>query len=308
MTQPAAESAAGRSVPEHRGVLERVVALGRDVVVHLRGHDLALYAAGLTFYGAVAAVPLALITLYLTGVVIGADTVRHLGEELAGFLPSRLGFEAALTRLVDVGPGLGLAALVAAALPASSYGEGLVRAFDRVSQRPQRTSKGLLGRLLAVALLAALVLAVLAGLLATAALPDFLGTGVAARLAGIYLSFLVGWVIASCLLLLTYRTFGNDPVSGRALLWGAFSTGSFLSGMCLGYLLFLGIDVDISGLYAGSTVLAAVVLFVVWLFLVNSVLLVGYVLTLRVHARGGRPLAPPPAPSQDPVGAIRVRF
>ncbi|MDP9434495.1 MAG: hypothetical protein M3P93_04600, partial [Actinomycetota bacterium] len=49
-------------------------ALVRDVTRSTRGHDLALYAAGVTFYAAIGFVPLLL--LYLAGLLVGEGTVR----------------------------------------------------------------------------------------------------------------------------------------------------------------------------------------------------------------------------------------
>ena len=43
--------------------------------------------------------------------------------------------------------------------------------------------------------------------------------------------------------------------------------------------------------YGGSETVAAVILASIYLFLVQMVTLVGYVLSLRIAARGGHPLA-----------------
>ena len=47
--------------------------VGRDVVRRLRGHDVALYAAGLTFYGGIAVLPTALLA-------VSAIVVHFLGQ------------------------------------------------------------------------------------------------------------------------------------------------------------------------------------------------------------------------------------
>ena len=57
----------------------------------VRGHDLALYAAGVTFYAAIGFVPLLLLALYLAGLLAGAETVRSLAYDLTELLPSNLG-------------------------------------------------------------------------------------------------------------------------------------------------------------------------------------------------------------------------
>lgn len=53
----------------------------------------------------------------------------------------------------------------------------------------------------------------------------------------------------------------------------------------------LGSDIDFARAYGGSEAVAAVVLAGIYLFLVQMVTLLGYVLTLRISARGGHPLA-----------------
>jgi membrane protein len=64
-------------------------------VAAVRGHDLALYAAGVTFYATVGLVPLLLLSLFLAGQVAGEDTVRGLADELASLLPDELGAQEA---------------------------------------------------------------------------------------------------------------------------------------------------------------------------------------------------------------------
>ncbi len=65
-----------------------------------------------------------------------------------------------------------------------------------------------------------------------------------------------------------------------------------LSGTSLGYVLFLGIELPLGRAYGGSQVLAGVAVTGLWLYLLHVMVLLGYVVTLRVAARGGRPLGP----------------
>lgn len=259
----------------------RLLALVRDVARALRDHDLALYAAGLTFYAAIAVVPLLLIAVFLTALLVGDDTVTALGGRLAGYAPENLGLAAALEWLAAVGPNLGIASVLAALLPATTYGEGLARAFDRVAEREAR-APGLLGRLRSLLVLPALPLVVTLGLGGVAVLPDLLGSGTGARVLGVYATFWIGWVSSSALVALVYRTFSEDRLPARALFWGTASTGSFLTGMSLGWVLILELGVQVGQAYGGSIPIATAVLASLYLFLVQVVLLVGYVLTLRL--------------------------
>lgn len=288
-----------------------LLGLLRAVARSLRGHDLVLFAAGLTFYAAIAVVPLLLIAVYLAGLALGEETVSRLGNDLAEYAPENLGLAAALRSLADVGPRLGFPALLAALIPATTYGDGLARTFDGLADRAEGRARSLRGRLRSLLLLAALPPVVMVGMLAVTVLPDLLGFGTGARLLGVYATFWLGWISSSGLLAVIYRAFTPAGLSARALFWGTASTGSFLTGMSLGWVLFLDFDVAIGQAYGGSTAIATAVLAAVYLFGVQIVLLVGYVATLRLDERAGHPFAPPVSvagahPVSEEVGPHRI--
>jgi membrane protein len=183
-------------------------------------------------------------------------------------------------------------AALAALLPASLYGEGLVRAFDRFSDRPsrRRSARGRIGSLVVVALSPILLLG---GLSAAQALTHVLGDSTLDRVLGVYFAFLVGWFTISPVLAFAYRGLTLEKPGRRALLWGAAGTGSFLSGTCLGFLLFLSLGIDLGGAYGGATHLATGAACVGWLFVLHVIVLVGYVTTLVLEDRAGHPLAAP---------------
>lgn len=89
----------------------------------LARRDVSFVAAGLTFYAAIAVVPLMLSTLYLAGLLVGQATIVSLSEQVIAYAPNQLGLQPALTALRDVGPGLGAVSFVAALIPATTYGE-----------------------------------------------------------------------------------------------------------------------------------------------------------------------------------------
>jgi membrane protein len=270
------------------GRRRRLRALVRRVLDRLRRHDLFLLAAGLTFYAAIAVVPLLLIAVWVAGLVLGQDTVARLGAQLGGYLPDRMGLRDGLIGLVEVGARLGPGSLLAALLPATTYGEGLARVFDRLSGRDGARSPGLRGRLKSLGLLATLPLVVLLGLFGVAVLPGALGLGQGARLLGLYATFWLGWIGSSFVLAVVYRAYGERALGPRALCWGALATGSFLTGMSLGWVLFLRFETAIGRAYGGSMAVATGVLAVLYLFLVQLVVLAGYALTLEL-ARAGAP-------------------
>jgi len=267
-------------------------ALARDVARSTRGHDLALYSAGVSFYAAVGVVPLLLLALYLSSLLVGADTVHHLADVLAARLPSNLGARAAAEALASTGIRLQPGAAVAALVPATLYGEGLVRAFDRLSVRGDRGRRSVRGRLGSLVIVAASPVLLLVGLATTSAFTRALGDGTAPRLLGIYLAFLVGWLTIGVLLIFAYRGLAPERPCRRALLWGALGTASVVSGTSLGWVLFLGIRIPLAQAYGGSTPIAAAAVSLLWLYLLHALVLLGYVTTLRLDARRGHPLGP----------------
>jgi membrane protein len=123
----------------------------------VRRHNLVFYAAGLTFYAAIAVVPLLLVAWFVTSLMLGEALVRTLTVALAEYAPTSLGLREGVRSLGEVGPRLPMASFAAALVPATSYGDGLVRAMDRVAERDRR-AKGLRGRLLALVFVAAVFL------------------------------------------------------------------------------------------------------------------------------------------------------
>jgi membrane protein len=90
-----------------------------------------------------------------------------------------------------------------------------------------------------------------------------------------------------------YRGLALERPGRRALLWGAAGAGSFLSGTCLGFVLFLSLGIDLGGAYGGARHLATAAACVGWLFVLHVVVLVGYLATLVLDGRAGHPLAAP---------------
>ena len=269
-----------------------VRSLVRDVGRAVRGHDLALYAAAVTFYATVGLVPLLLLSLYLAGLLMGEAMVRNLADALSGLLPDELGAREAARFLASAGTSMSPLAALAALVPTSLYGEGLVRAFDRLSEQPsrRRSVRGRLGSLVVVAMSPVLLLA---GMSAARSLTSALGDSVLDRLLGVYFVFLVLWLSISPVLVFAYRGLSIERPGRRALLWGAAGTGSFLSGTCLGFVLFLSLGIDLGAAYGGVRHLGTAVACVGWLFVLHVIVLVGYVTTLCLEARQGHPLRAP---------------
>jgi len=256
----------------------------RGTVRDLRGHDLTLYSAALTFYAIIAVIPLLLVALWILGVVLGPDSVQRLTARLAGVAPSALGFAGQLKVLTHVGTELGGLSLIAALITGTTYGEGFVRVFERLYRDVDRPHKALRGRLLSLPPLAAFPLFVGLGLTTAAGLTRYLGSGTGSVLFGAFLAFCIGWVATTVGVALLYRLFGPVRHRTSALWLGAAAAGSWLTGMSEGWLLLLSLPVNLGRAYGGSRTVAGVAAFAAWLFLVHFTLIVGLILTRRLSA------------------------
>jgi membrane protein len=234
-------------------------------------------------------VPLLLVAWFVTSLVLGGEVVRTLTTSLAAYAPTSLGLREAVRALGEVGPRLGVASFAAALVPATSYGDGLVRAMDRIAERDRR-AKGLRGRLLALVFVASLPPVVMAELGAVAVLPGTLGFTGRFNLVSVTVAFVVGWLSAGLLVGVLYLAFSPRPLAAGPLALGAALTGSFLSGMSLTWLFLLRFGVDVGVAFGDSDMLGTVVVAAVFLYLVQVVLLGGYVLTLALAGRSAGPV------------------
>ena len=270
-----------------RGVLRWLVRSAPATRRRLASQDLLLLGAGLTFYAAIAVIPMLLIAVFLAGTLLGHAQVHELTQTLADFAPAGLGFSVRLVELAQAAASLSPLAVVAALIPATSYGEGLLRAFDRLAE-VRTSAKGLRGRLKTIALLSALPPLTMGAFGVVAVLPAVLGEGLGMQVLGGYLTFVAAWIGGTLLLAVTYRAFSPVPLSTGGWLWSSAGTGSFLAGMSLGWVLVLEVGVDVGQAYAGSEELGAGVLFAVYLLLVQLTCLVGYAWALELSGSSGR--------------------
>lgn len=259
----------------------------RSTRAALAGTDLLLLAAGLTFYAGIAVVPMLLIAVHVAGLAVGHDQVTDLAARASSYAPDELGFADRLADLVGAGADLSPLAVLAALLAGTTYGEGVLRSFERLADvRGRRRS--LRGRLRAIGLLAVLPLLVLGGLAFVAVIPGMVGGGAAGSALGAYLSFWAAWLGGAVLLAVTYRAFSPKPIRPGALAWASLGAGSFLAGMSLGWVLVLEVGVEVGRAYGGLEDVGAAVLFAVYLFLVQLVALAGYAWALSLDARRAR--------------------
>jgi membrane protein len=270
--------------PPWRVVLRRLPGATR---AGLAGHDLLLHAAGVTFYAALAVVPLLLVVARLAALVAGEERVRSLARSLEAALPSALGAGRVAGELLTYAVGVPWLGVVVAVLPASLYGEGLRRAYASLSGVDDRLV-GWRGRLAALPLLLVAPALLLGVLAVTPLLNDLLGAGPGPTALGVYLALNVDWIAVSLPLAWSFRVVAPDPPSVRASVVGGFCTGAFVAGFLQGFVLFLSLPLDLGAPFGGLTAVGAVTAVLLWMWLLHIVVLVGYVATRSAVAMSAR--------------------
>jgi membrane protein len=280
------------------GRLRRVV---RDTRGRISATDLTLCSAGATLYGALAVVPALLAAIALAALVIGRDTVHRYGSALAGTLPSAMGAGDAADRIVDAGLALSPAGVTLAVLLGTAYGDGLSRAFVRVTPPapdvapPDRPPVWYLRA--ATLPLLGLAPLMLTGLLVCA--PGLARIGGREGRAGVllasYLSLTLVWVLIWLPLTWTFRVVGGQAdhrPRWRSAFVGAVVSGAFVSGFLQGFLLFLSLPVDLARPFGGLTGVGVTCALLLWLWVLHAVVLVGYAFTRAVDAELSHPTHP----------------
>ncbi len=248
----------------------------------LRGHDLLLYGAGVTFYAALAVLPVLFVATRLLTAVLGRDDVLALAGHLAQALPAQLGADELARTLVAQGTRLTWLGVLVALLPASLYGEGLRRAYNALADVDDRLV-GWRGRAAVLPLLAVAPALLLAVLGVTPLLADLFGRGPASAAVGVYVALNVDWVVVSLPLAWTFRVVAADAPPWPAALVGAFATGAFVAGFLQGFVLFLSLPLDLGAPFGGQTAVGAVCAVLLWLWVLHLVVLIGWVATREGH-------------------------
>jgi membrane protein len=245
----------------------------------LEGRDLALIAAGLTFYAGIAVVPLLVLAFALTAALTSDRRVQELGERLAELLPAELGAPDAVARLVQAGIGLTPLEGLLALLPISLYGEGLRRALLRFGGRPEART-ALRGRLAALPLVLLAPVLLYPLLLTVPVMADLADAGgAAAGIGRVAVGFYAVLAALTVPLAWGFRVIGGGRVGWPALAGGAAFTAACVSGFLQGFVLFLALPLDLGAPFGGLSVVGGVVAVGVWLFLLHLVVVCGWLLT-----------------------------
>ncbi len=276
----------------------------------LQGRDVALHAAAVTFYGGIAVVPVALLAIWTTGLIAGADRVRRLTGQTIAALPSEIGAPQALSALIDAGLELTPILALASLLPATFYGEGLRRAF--VSLRdPGEPLVGWRGRVLWLPLMGAAPALLLAAFLALPVTSSLWERGGWYAVGGVVLSFLACWLVLTPVVIWVYRYVApGHPEWLATVLVGSF-TAANLSGFLHGFVWFCSFPLDLGIPFGGFTEIGGMVAVGFWLYLFHVLILAGYAATLWASGyqrsrRLDRRTARRPPPDEHLSGAERA--
>jgi membrane protein len=250
----------------------------RRALKRARGQDILLYSAALAFYAIVSVIPLTILVLWIVSAVLGDQRTHQLAQEIRRVAPENIGADQALERVADLGSKLGVTSILTALWPATAYGSGLERAFDRLGPKADRSLEGLRGRgMFLLVILPTFILGSLIGsFLGTVAL----GSDGVARIVGYALALATGFLAASVGLVLIYRIFPPTRLTWRQIFEATLVAATGISVLSFLLLLFVGLGANFQAHYATSG-LAGLVLLAVWLFLSNALVLTGYRVALE---------------------------
>jgi len=254
----------------------------RALVSRARRDDILLFAASLAFYATVSIVPLLMLVLAIVSLIMGDRRVHALADAMGRLAPKNLGADQLVRHVSDLASRIGIVAFVTGLWPATSYGAGLVRAFDELSPKPDRTAQGLRGRGLVLILL--LPFFVAGALIGSFAGSQALGSSTIGRVIGAVVALATGFAGAAGGIALIYWIFPPERLSLRQILVATGSAAGAITVLSLLFTLYVGLGANFQEHYATSG-LAAFVLLAVWLFLSNALVLVGYKIALETNRR-----------------------
>lgn len=243
----------------------------------MSGQDMALVAGGLTFYAAIAIVPLLLLTIKASSVLTSRVWVSERFGEIALLLPDTLGARSAVSALGEAGISLGPWGIAIALFPATFYGEGLRRALGRMTPRTERFI-GWRGRVLVlpfVAFAPALLVVVLA--VAHWLVAWTTGGGVGEMVLRVWLGFQCLWLVLAVPVAWVFGVIAPHRIKWTTLVIGSLTTSSFIAGFVQGFVLFLDIPVDLGAPFGGFDVIGGGIALALWMFVLNTLVVVGWV-------------------------------
>lgn len=281
-------------VARRSGLRALVVGVTHDVRAAMRGHDVWILTAGVTFYALLAAIPSLIVAIRVTAAVAGRGRVDSLAAAVGRALPAAQSPAPVIQAFVDRAAGVHWRAAAVAVIPATVWGEGLRRGFGRVTAaEPDRPAPGPPGRregwksrlaVLPVLLLSPFGLLAVLGV--APVLARLFGTNDTGRaVLAFYIALNVDWIVVSVVLVYVYGALGPRSPGWRPLLAGSFFTGAFISGFLQGFVIFLAIPVDLGSPFGGFGGVGAAVAVSLWLWLFTALSVLGYAITQALERR-----------------------
>lgn len=264
-------------------VAQRVRLVLRHTSGALRGRDLALWAAGLTFFACLAVVPVLLLALRGAAELFGGALVTDGARSLAAALPGEQRAGAGVLAVTAAALGASWPVLAAALIPATLYGEGLRRALNQPAGQAASGLTGWKGRAGFLPVLIAAPLLLAAPLASAPFIGSLYSAGGWSAALGLVVSFHLDWVLVSVAVALVFTITAPSMVPPRVAVVAAFAVGAVLTGFLHGFLLFLAIPVDWSIPFAGLVPVGVATALALWLYLLHIVLLLGYRVMLSAH-------------------------
>ncbi len=260
--------------------------------------DFALWAAGLTFFGAIGILPFVMETISIAGRVFGKTFMRNGLEHMLLGIPDRHDAREGVRTLFTVSLGLSWMQLAVILVPATLYGEGLRRALLQLSRDHPTASTGWRGR---IAIIPLIVLGAfglgLAMFVAPTVGPRYRNGGWDLVLA-VVLAFHLTFAALGVSLTFVYRYVAAASINTKAALGGGLCAASVIAGFLQGFLVFLAIPVDWSSPFGGVPVLGPLAALLFWLYGLHLLVLLGYRVALFLDRIKGDELPPSPLRSE----------
>lgn len=257
---------------------ERWLAVARRLPPGVRGlaeriaqRELMLEASSLAFYGLVSVLPLLTLAFSVVGAIAGEESLRQFANQAEESGPAGTG--QLLQQLLENSDALSWAAIVFTIWPATAYGGGLRRAFERATEG-ESMAPAVKGRLTAVGMVLVLPVLVLAGLPLVAVLTSLGDEGLAGTILGWGLALVVGAGSLTLVLAALYHAFAPAELGWRHTLRGAAVTAVVTAIFSVGFVAYLRLG-NVEDRFGGGTV-GLVVMLGVYLFVANVLLLAGF--------------------------------
>jgi membrane protein len=244
--------------------------------------DVALWGAGLSFFGAIGLVPLVMVILGLCSRLVGSNAISDTTISLLDALPNEHGIRLALRHLLNASQHLSWLQMALFVLPTTVYGEGLRRAFLQMSRDHPNRFTGWWGRVLFVPVIACGCVIALVIYWTTPWVASLYVGGGWQLLGGVVVAFHITFALSTLLLAVVYRLVGTVAVSYKPLLLGSAVAAAIIAGFLQGFLMFLAIPMNWSKPFGNLTTIGPMIVLLFWMWVIHLFVIMGYRLTLVV--------------------------